>query len=175
MKRNLKTIFTVLILTLIDQAIKVYISSNLMNKEFYILGNMLTFKTCINTKYSYFNSLFNIGIGVLPHIVLIIVFILFSLVVFDFIKERYIDNNLVHILFDFLFAGEFCSLIDKVAWGGSLDYIKLKGFFTFDLKDVYITIFEIMLIYAMVFNWKKLKGIDNKAIYNEFKTYIKTK
>lgn len=175
MKKNFKILLIVLIFILIDQGIKIYISNNLMGKEFYILDNTLTFKPLINTKYSYYNSFFDLGIGLLPHIIMNILTILILLIVMDFIKKRYGYSKLACYLFVFLLAGAVCSLIDKVAWGGSLDYIKLQGFFTFDLKDIYIAIFEIIAILAIILNWKNLKKVNEKVVYNEFKTYINTK
>lgn len=35
-------------------------------------------------------------------------------------------------------AGVICSIIDRIFWGSSLDYIRIKGFFVFDLKDIFI-------------------------------------
>ena len=165
----------IILLILFDQSIKIIISNNLMNKEFFILGDIVMFKPHLNTKYSWFNSLTNMGIGLLPHLILNIAVILFSLIAFDFIINRYKDNTLVRCLFTFLYAGIFCSLIDKVFWGGSLDYIRLKGFFIFDLKDIYVSIFQAILIFTAIFNYKRFKKIDEKVIFNEFKTYIKLK
>lgn len=175
MKKKLKTSLIVMLLILFDQTIKIFVSSNLIEKEFFILKDILIYKPHLNTKYSWYNSVSHLEIGLLPHIALNIVLILISLIIFDFVKEKFIDSNLVRCSFIFLFAGSFCSLIDKIAWGGSLDFISLKGFFTFDLKDIYISIFQILIILAMIFNYKKLKKINEKIIYNEFKTYINMK
>lgn len=67
------------------------------------------------------------------------------------------------------------SLIDKVAWGGSLDYILLKGFFIFDLKDLYISTFEVMILVGLIINYKAFGSVNEKLIYKEFKAYIKVK
>jgi signal peptidase II len=37
-------------------------------------------------------------------------------------------------------AGCACSLIDKLAWGGSVDYIGLNGLFVTDLKDIFLSL-----------------------------------
>lgn len=51
MKKSLRVILSALALVLIDQCIKVYISNNFMDKEFYIFGNIFGFRPIINTKY----------------------------------------------------------------------------------------------------------------------------
>ncbi|APF26923.1 signal peptidase (SPase) II family protein [Clostridium sporogenes] len=175
MKKNLRVILPVLILVLIDQSIKIYIHNNFMDKEFYILGSILGFKPIINTKYSYFNSFSNMGISLLTHIVLNIVILLLFIAIFDFIKERYTAHKIVYCLFVLVCAAAICSLIDKVFWGGSLDFISFKNFFIFDLKDVYISVFEIVTMLCVILNYKKLEAINEKTIYNDFKSYIKLK
>lgn len=162
-----------LILVLIDQSIKIYIYNNLMNKEFYIFGSIIGFSPIINTKYSYFNSFGNMEIGLITHIVLNIVMLFLILIIFDFIKERYSNNKIIYCLFVLACAAAICSLIDKVFWGGSLDFISFKNFFIFDLKDVYISIFQIVAMLCIILNYKKLKAINEKTIYNEFKSYIR--
>lgn len=48
------------------------------------------------------------------------------------------------------FAGSLCSLIDKVFWGGSLDFIQIPKLFTFDLKDCYLSITQILFIIVAI-------------------------
>ena len=45
--------------------------------------------------------------------------------------------SLSRILF---FSGGIASVLDTVFWGYTLDFIYLKGFFTMDLKDLYISL-----------------------------------
>jgi signal peptidase II len=174
-KQKLKTIGPVLLLVLIDQAIKIYISNNLMNKKFYIFNNILGFKPYINLEYSWLNSISNLGISFLTHVVFNTLILLISFVVFRFIKVKYNEDKIVNGSFIFLFAGELCSLIDKIGWGGSLDYILLKGLFIFDLKDVYVSLFEVTVVLCFLFNYKGLRKSNDKMIYNEIKSYIKVK
>ena len=42
--------------------------------------------------------------------------------------------------FVFLFCGALCSLIDKVFYGGSLDFIGISNLFIADIKDIYINL-----------------------------------
>lgn len=174
-KRNYKIPLSILLLILIDQCIKIYISNNLMRENFYIINDIVEFAPTLNTSYSWFNSLFDLGIGLLPHIVVNTIILLISILIFDFTRLKQKEGKIIELLFFLLLAGVICSLIDKIFWGGSLDYIYLKGFFTFDLKDVYLSIFEIILISCWLFNYKGFRKIDEKLLYRDFKSYIKTK
>ncbi len=57
------------------------------------------------------------------------------LVYFSENQKAYANGFLI-----FCLAGIICSFIDVVFWGGSLDFIRLLDWFTFDLKDVYLTV-----------------------------------
>lgn len=165
----------VLLLILADQIIKVIISSNFMEKEFFFIDNIIGFKPCINDKYSWINSWLNLKIGYLPHIVFNFALLLIMIVIVSFIRERYKENQILNVVILFLLSGSFCSLIDKLFWGGSLDYIWLKGFFVFDLKDVYITIFEIIVVACLVFDYKGIRKFNEREFFSELKSYIKMK
>ena len=52
--------------------------------------------------------------------------------------------------FLFILSGAICSLIDKIFYGGSLDFIGISNLFIADIKDLYINLglfFFIVLIY----------------------------
>ena len=172
-KINFKIIWSILLLVLIDQGIKVYISSNLMNVNIYFLNDMLGFKPHINTAYSWLNSLMNLGIGLLVHIILNIIILIISIAILGFIKQKNKEDKIINWLFTFLLAGTICSLIDRIFWGGSLDYIYLKNLFIFDLKDAYLTTFQTILILCWIFNYKGFRRLNERLLYNEFKAYIK--
>ena len=106
-----------------------------MNENFYIFNDVIKFVPSLNTSYSWFNSLFNLGIGLLSHIAVNIIILFISILLFDFIRQKQKGNKIINLLSILLFSGAVCSLIDRIFWGGSLDYIYLKGLFTFDLKD----------------------------------------
>lgn len=175
MRKNIKIFISVLLLVLVDQVIKSVISNNFMEKEFYFIDNILGFKTIINTKYSWINSIMNLRIGYLPHVIVNSIIVFLSIAIFFFVRERYQENKVVYLAFLLLIAGGLCSLIDKLFWGGSLDYILLKGFFVFDLKDVYISIFETIVVACLIFNYKGFRRFNEKKFYHDFMSYVKTK
>jgi len=92
--------------------------------------------------------------------------ILFSLVGIIFIeiwrfyvsrkRNSFWINGFIHLFL----AGLAANLIDNGFWGGSLDYVTIKPFYTFDLKDLYITLCELFLITELIDN-KLLKRFLN--------------
>jgi UDP-glucose 4-epimerase len=71
-------------------------------------------------------------------------------------------------MFAFIFSGAVCSLIDKIFWDGSLDYISLTGLFTFDLKDLYIDTFIGIMVLSVLLKNKDLKQLENKNVLKDF-------
>lgn len=175
LQKRLEMILPIIILIIIDQSLKIIIKEKYQQREFYFISNILGFKPYKNREYSWINSLGDFGIGLVAHIVMIILIFLGSLFIFDFIKYKYRVGRLEKILYIFLFAGILCSFLDKVVWGGSLDYIWLKHFFIFDLKDVYLTVFEILVILCFIIHYNEIKKLNEKKMYNDFKDYIKLK
>ncbi len=161
------------LLVLLDQCIKLFIHFFFRNSEINIIGEYIQFKPYLNIEYSWINSLLHLGIGRYIHILVLILVILAVGICFKFIRAMKKGDKLVDILFIVIISGALCSLIDKVFWGGSLDYIALKGLFIFDLKDVYITIFEMLLAGMLVFNYKGLRRMDDKKLYRNFKSFVK--
>jgi signal peptidase II len=143
-----------------------------MDKSYKILFGFVRFEPMINSKYSWINSMLDLGIGKTMHVILGILALMVILLVYSFIGKMYSKTKLTDFLFMCLISAAICSLIDKLFWGGSLDYIQFKGLFTFDLKDVYVTTFEVLLISMLVFNYKKIWSIEEKQIFNDFKKYI---
>ena len=50
--------------------------------------------------------------------------------------------------FVFIFTGALCSFIDKVFYGGSLDFIGISDLFIADFKDIYINLGLLFFIMA---------------------------
>lgn len=165
------TLLLVFILICIDQLIKIIILNYFMYEKYYFIGKFIGFEPILNDKYSYINSLGNWGIGLTAHIIVAMTVLFISTLIYIFIKETYKLNPLQELIFVFLFSGSFCSLIDKLFWGGSLDYILIEGFFTFDLKDVYISIFEMLVLGCLVFDFRGLRKFNEKTFIRDLKRF----
>ena len=77
--------------------------------------------------------------------------------------------------FVFIFAGALCSLIDKIFYGGSLDFIGISNLFIADIKDIYINL-GILFFIVTIFDSGYLKSDNDTSMkedFNEFKKFLK--
>lgn len=146
--KNVFSIFAILML--IDQGIKIIIKFFFFDNYFEIIPKFLSFDPIINTEGSWLNARFGAGIG-FP---LLIFINMLALILFLELYRYYIhkDNKDFwgDLCFVFISSGALCSLIDKVFYGGSLDFIGISNLFIADIKDIYINLgilFFIMAIY----------------------------
>lgn len=161
------------ILIAIEQIIKIIINNNYLNKNIPILEPWVYFRPMFNRDYSWFNSMFQLGIGKWFHIILTTIITVLICLFYIFLSSKINTKGLADIAFAFILAGAICSFIDKVFWNGSLDYIMLKGLFTFDLKDVYINIFIILMFFMMGINYQGVRSVDDKDVIKEFMNFLK--
>jgi signal peptidase II len=162
----------VLLLTAADQIIKIIVK-NYYGVTTPIIEKILYFMPKLNNKYSWINYLFDLGLGKAAHIVIAGVLLFIAYFGFEYYYMKKGQNNIMCLLEAFLVSGAVCSLIDKIFWNGSLDYIFLKGFFVFDLKDCYITIFEITAFIMIAKNWKSISKISGKELLMSYFGFVK--
>ena len=165
-----KTILTwILILVIIDQAIKILIYNLFAEINFEIIPSLIEFKPTFNVQHSWINTLLNenlgINVGLMPHIILYLLIGVLVPIYFSYIRNNIPRNKkLIDVALIFMMAAILCALIGNIIWKeGTLDYIYLKSLFVFDLKDVYID-FGVALFLIYVF-----KNRD------QFKNPIKTR
>lgn len=166
------TWISVFFLISLDQIIKIIINNNYFNIKAPIVPPLIYFRPMFNRDYSWFNSMLQLGISRWLHIIAVIIMTIFIFLFYQFLSSRAWNSSAVNILFAFIFSGATCSLIDKIFWNGSLDYIMLNGFFTFDLKDVYVNVSIVLLLLLIIAKNKVLKQVDDKNLIKDFKEYI---
>jgi signal peptidase II len=169
--KNKYTWAAVFLLVATEQGIKVGINYYFLDTRIPILTPILYFEPMFNRDYSWINSMFQLGIGKGIHIAIVVIMAIIIYLFYQYLDEQSITGNILNVLYAFLFSGTVCSLIDKVFWDGSLDYILVSGFFTFDLKDVYINIFIWLLILSLLLRNKALMQIDDH-VARGFAKYI---
>ncbi|WP_291579698.1 signal peptidase II [Clostridium sp. UBA6640] len=169
--QNKKIYIVVLILVTIDQVIKIIINNKFFNQKIPILPPLLYFEPMFNRDYSWLNSMLQLGIGKYVHILLVVIMSIFIYLLYQYLNKRFGINRLINIMYAFIFSGAMCSLIDKIFWNGSLDYILVNGFFTFDLKDVYVNVFIGLVILSFFLKNKVLNQIDDDII-KDFTKYV---
>ncbi len=164
----------------IDQAIKAYLFSlDWKSISIPIIEPVFYIEPTQNTLGSYLWVLLGLKEG--SHLLNIILFSLIGILFIE-IWRFYVSkkrnsfwiNGFIHLFL----AGLAANLIDNAFWGGSLDYITIKPFYTFDLKDLYITLCELFLITELIDNrllkrFLNMPKDDSKRINKEFFGFIK--
>lgn len=165
-------VFTILLLT--DQGIKLIIKLFFFDLKIKLIDSMLYFSPIINTNGSWLNARF----GTLINFPLLILINLIAIFIFIEFYRYYIVNNPNDInadmCFIFVTCGALCSLIDKVFYGGSLDFIGISNLFIADIKDIYINIGLVFFIMTLINN-DSLSSDDNgtfKDDINNIKKFI---
>lgn len=139
-----------LVLMLIDQGIKVIIHLFFFDNNFVLIKDFLSFNPIINTDGSWINARFGTGFSfsflILINIIALFLFLEFYRYLLSKSKKSFLND----MCFLFIFCGSLCSLIDKIFYGGSLDFIGIGDLFIADIKDLYINLglfFFILSIY----------------------------
>lgn len=170
MKKIKLFIIPSLFLILIDQFIKIIISSSFMQYDFDIIGNVLRFSPVINTNLSWagnFVNIFSIPLFTISFN-LIALYIFISGYALYKAKRSTISLS-VKVIMICGIAGCLCSLIDKLFWGGSLDFIQIPNFFIFDLKDCYLSVAGILFVILGILNSKEISVKEYfHFCYNKF-------
>ena len=154
----------IILLVVLDQVVKLIISKWFMNKDFNIIGNIISFhpKQNLNLTWggNFIGILSNMWVAVFINTLVIVVLISG----YSFYRSKKNNASMsVNILYIFGMAGAICSLIDKIFWGGSLDFIQIGQLFICDLKDCYLTIAE---CYFLVIGLNHEKEISGKEFIN---------
>ena len=157
MKQIKPYLFPIIVLIYFDQIIKALIGLFFMDLDFDIIGKLLRFSPVQNINLSYggnfISILSNFWVMVLFNI-LVILLLVFG---YNFYKtKRQHTSYSVKVIITCGLSGTLCSLLDKVLWGGSLDFLQIPTVFTFDLKDIYLTIAEIIFVIIGVFHSKEI-------------------
>jgi len=162
----------IVLLIVLDQLTKLIVS-NYYGVRIPIIGNMVYFMPTLNKNYSWINSLFQLGLGRMFHVVSVVVILIFVYTALKYLENKVGNYSWVKTMKISFMSGGLCSLIDKVFWDGSLDYILLRGFFVFDLKDCYINIFTITAITIMFKYRKVINNLKTREVLKDLAEFIK--
>ena len=163
----------VVFLTALEQGLKLIINRYYLYVNTPILRPWLFFSPVFNRDYSWFNSMLQLNIGRWVHVLLVAALLVFISLIYQFLRQRLEMDRLINATSAFLFAGAICSLIDKVFWNGSLDYIRVRGMFTFDLKDAYINVFIGLFILMVATNHRGVRQVKEDEVLQDFVIYVR--
>ena len=163
-----------------DQAIKAYLFSlewETLVKP--IIEPVFYLEPSQNTLGSYLWVLLNFKEGShLANIALFTIIAFFFVEIWRFYVKRKRNSFWINGFIHLFLAGVTANIIDNAFWGGSLDYITIKPFYTFDLKYLYITLCELFLMTELADN-KLLKRFfhmpreESKQLNRDFFRFIR--
>jgi signal peptidase II len=151
MKIQLKSISLILLYVIIDQFIKLIILEKFMDTQSNILGEYIMFCPVINPKLSYGAHFIPFLNNPIYNYIVIILSILIYMTGYSYYCRQYKNEKtelIAKLIYTIGTAGILCSLIDKLFWKGSLDYIKIESLFTFDLKDFYLSSSIVLFLFC---------------------------
>lgn len=164
----------------LDQAIKIYLFGlNWQTMSIPIIEPVFYFDPSHNTAGSYLWVLLGLeNVKTLPHVIFVSVlaFLLFEYWRFYTTKRpiSFWSKGFVHLFL----VGALANVIDNIFHGGSLDYITIRPFYTFDLKDMFITMAELFILIEVIDQKlyktsKDIKGFNWKFIQSDVKSWFK--
>ena len=131
--KNLRNIILIIALVIFDQLTKLYF----FGKNIY-LSSYFSLKFVANSGISF---------GIFKNNNLIFVFLI--ILVIAFILYYYNKERKYALAFNFLLAGAFGNLIDRIFRGYVIDFIDFKFWYVFNLADVFITAAGLLLVYYL--------------------------
>lgn len=159
-------LFLFLFILLFDQGIKILIKLFWFNNDFPIINGMLYFNPIINTDGSWLNARFGTSVSFPILITLNILAIFIFIEVYRYYLHKGNKDFWSDMCFIFVFCGALCSLIDKVFYGGSLDFIGISNLFIADIKDLYINL-GILFFALTMFNNGYLSSNNEDTSFKE--------
>lgn len=160
------------ILMIVDQGIKIVIKLFLFNSYFDIFNGFLSFNPIINTDGSWLNARFGTSVSFPILITLNIIALIIFIELYRYYKSKGYKNIFSDLAMIFIVAGASCSLIDKIFYGGSLDFIGISNLFIADFKDMYINI-GILFLIILLYNNGFFSSGEDTTLKEDFKNIKK--
>lgn len=146
--RKFRELFILGFLVVVDQTIKVVIYNNFFDDV--IKNSLIGFRPNFNEDISPLNVLLKINIPVYVYIIIGVICSVIGLYIYLYMKKNSLTNIYMEIFYILLLAGIIDSVLDKIFWGTSLDYIELFSSVIIDLKDIYIVLGAISFSISMI-------------------------
>lgn len=172
-----ETKLIIFVLVLIDQITKIVVNSFFKEKSFRFLYGKLGFEVYLNKYYmSIFNSNLGLNLSTLILTFINLITLIFLVSFYLYIIKSNSLNKVLRLSLILIISANICSIIDKVFWGGSLDFIVFFGYII-DIKDIllYLGVLSFGIIYIYKYEIRKIdmKDVEDLKFENYFK-YIKS-
>lgn len=152
---SMKVFAWIMFLAAVDQISKLLVRA-FLTEEQVIIPYGVSLQRLDNVHHSAVTSFFHLsvsrwGMGAFKVIALILLWFVISKTFEESGEDAY--SSLGKIL---LFSGGLASILDTFLWGYTLDFVYLYGFFTMDIKDLYISL-SVGAILLYFWNHRKKK------------------
>lgn len=138
---RLALIGSIALLVAVDQGVKLVIARWGMGYSFSLAGDVLQYYPTVNEKMTWggnFIEVLSVPAVAIALNVLAIVLALSAYAFYCASVEK--PGKAAAFVFAVGLAGCVCGLVDRVFWGGSLDFLQVPGAFVFDVKDCYLSV-----------------------------------
>ena len=129
----------IIFLVTLDLFSKVLVSTLLMDVTFSFFDGALKFNPFLNThSMSLFNGLvLDLNVSLKSLIIMNIVLLILTIPIYLYLKSIDFKNIFLSAILVLLVSGTIASTIDRLLWGGSLDFILISDYII-DFKDIYL-------------------------------------
>ena len=162
----MKRLKVLLMLLFTDLIIKIVIHFNFMDYKIRFLNSKLGFTPYVNREQlAIFNNQLPNSINRVLLLVLCVAALISWPLVYSYFQKNEYTNRYFEYTYILSLAGVLCALMDKLFWGGSLDYILLIIKIV-DLKDIYLfgsVIFMLIYLVSYIKHTKTHKNKDKPA------------
>nr|WP_312292278.1 signal peptidase II [Clostridium chromiireducens] len=158
-----------LLFFVLDQGVKFLIKLFWFNNYFSIIQNILYFRPIINTDGSWLNARFGTSVNFPILIALNTIAIFLFIEVYRYYLHKGNKDFWADMCFIFVSCGAICSLVDKIFYGGSLDFIGISNLFIADTKDLYINL-GILFFALTMFNKGYLSSNDDTSFSEDIQS-----
>jgi signal peptidase II len=117
-------------------------------------------------------SRFGLTLGIKVFLIINIIAIPLVVQIYRFYIKENTPSFWVNAAFVLCFSGIVCSMIDKMFFGGSLDFLMLKDLFVADIKDFYITLSIGCLLVEILLNSKFQSKSSYKDDWDLLKRFV---
>lgn len=142
----------VLIFVFLDQIIKIFLQYFINIKKCSINNNYIFPQQ--NHYASFLGSILDRKLNIFSLLILNIILIYVVYYMYMAHVKKYGKSFWSDMFFIFMCSGLICSFIDKVFFGGSLDYINIYNIILVDMKDIYFLLSIILLLCEVILNEK---------------------
>lgn len=148
-----------------DQLLKLWIFRFFRNSNVVLIPQVLRFHPVQNKNLNWIASVADYKTTVIQMAVLQAAAVILALLAYRYLAYcsggRW--ERLLSKLFILFFVAGICgSTLDVMLWGGSLDFIRLFNWFTFDVKDIYLSASVLFLILYSLAYLKRYYRLDSQ-------------